>query len=95
MLARLWRGLGPGRFGSGTAELLDDLLHANRVPYHGGVAQQAQTTGLVHDLVQIAIPEFCLVGEEGQGVPPLAAVLQLNDAPGVFHLGCTEECKSE
>jgi hypothetical protein len=39
----VWNGL------ARVAELIDDLLHTNRIPDHSGVAQQAKATGFIHD----------------------------------------------
>jgi len=59
----------------GAAELVDDLLHSSCVPHDCGIREQTQATGLLHDFVQVAIPELTPVGEEepaGQSVPRFA-----------------------
>ena len=66
-----------------SAELIYDLLHMNGVPDHRSVGEQAQATGLVHDFVDVGIPEFAAVGEEqsfGQRMPMLATVQLKLDA---------------
>ena len=52
---------------AGIAELVNDFLHANSVPHHDGIAQQAQATGLVHDFVEIAISKLAPIGKKQPG----------------------------
>ena len=54
VLSRLPRG----------ADLIHDLLQGNRVPDDRRMGEQAQSTGLVHDLLHVGISEFAAVGEE-------------------------------
>jgi hypothetical protein len=49
---------------AGVAELIDDVLHTNRIPDDCGIAQQAQATGFIHDFIEIPIPKLALVGKE-------------------------------
>ena len=62
---------------SGSAQALYNPLDLNRVPHQDGIRDQAQATGLIHDLFVVALPEFPLVGEEKplrQALPILTAV---------------------
>ena len=59
------------------AQFRDDALDLQGVPQHDGVGQQTETTGLVHDHLEIRGAELALIGEEqpsGQAVAGLAAV---------------------
>lgn len=66
-------------------ELIDDSLHLDRVPDNDGIREKAQAARLVHDLLEVALSEFALVGEEKPSrelVALLAAVeLKLDPVP--------------
>lgn len=48
----------------------DDLGYMHGVPDQDGIGQQAQATGLVHDLGEIAGTELPLVGKKIRAWPP-------------------------
>ena len=71
---------------AGVAELINDLLHSNRIPHDSGIAEQAEATGLIHDFVEIPIPKLAPVRKEqpaGQRMPGLATV-ELQTARRIF-----------
>ena len=66
----------------------EGTLVVNRVPHQDRIRDQAQATGLVHDLFIVALPELPLVGEEeplGQALPVFAAV-QLQPIAAQFRI---------
>jgi len=73
-----------------SAQALDDLADAHRIPNQDGIGEQAQATRLVHDLVQIAGTELAAIGEEeaaGHQVVPMIPAVQLQlHAPAHFFI---------
>jgi hypothetical protein len=60
---------------AGAAELINNLLHRNRIPDDSGVCSSGNC--FIHDFIEIAISKLAPVGKEqpaGQGVPRLASV---------------------